>query len=62
MFLALRARVCGDPDDDARRQRRSDQPGRHIDGRHYYLCRQMNAELPDGAQRLEAWLLKMIGA
>jgi LysR family glycine cleavage system transcriptional activator len=31
------------------------------DGRHYYLCRQINAELPEGARHLETWLLKTIG-
>jgi LysR family glycine cleavage system transcriptional activator len=30
------------------------------DGRHYYLCRRVDADLPDGAQRLAAWLLESI--
>lgn len=30
------------------------------DGRHYYLCRRVDTDLPDGAQRLAAWLLDSI--
>ncbi|RFU49846.1 LysR substrate-binding domain-containing protein [Paraburkholderia sp. DHOC27] len=28
------------------------------DGRHYYLCNRADTDLPDGAQRLAAWLLE----
>jgi len=29
-------------------------------GATYYLCRRVDADLPDGAQRLAAWLLESI--
>jgi LysR family transcriptional regulator, glycine cleavage system transcriptional activator len=32
------------------------------DGRHYYLCRRIDSELPDGAQRLAQWLLGSLKA
>jgi LysR family transcriptional regulator, glycine cleavage system transcriptional activator len=30
------------------------------DGRHYYLCRRADSELPDGAQRLADWLVSSL--
>jgi LysR family transcriptional regulator, glycine cleavage system transcriptional activator len=32
------------------------------DGRHYYLCRRIDSELPDGATRLAEWLLTSLRA
>lgn len=31
------------------------------DGRNYYLCTREDADMPDGARRLAAWLRKMAG-
>jgi DNA-binding transcriptional LysR family regulator len=31
------------------------------DGRHYYLCRRTDSELPDGARRLAEWILTSLG-